>query len=251
LAHAEKELEEAEIPAFSEEIIACDNLLSYFANHHPDSVKGVLYEKTAQKANGSFSSIIEVRQPDSSNVPNGVALTKKADREEDYFVGGKYAKKGSKSSKKSKDSAAASLRLPLVAIKLFRDLELEVPTNAQEITKAVAEIKVKKVQLLSSQEQATKDNQARVEAKIKALMDPSAVASIVASGRGGGGSKKTTKKGPARIDGAVVDEETTTTTFPTTITISAVVEVEATADEVVKESEDSTSAVPEEVEGTA
>lgn len=92
---ADKKLEEASRPAYTDEILIAQGLIRHFNPSYDFAALGLDDKKTQS---GSLRAEVG-RTVDDSNI-KGVKIVKKEDREEDYFVGtgGKKGKKGKKGS---------------------------------------------------------------------------------------------------------------------------------------------------------
>lgn len=109
LAIAREERELAEIPAFEQEITTCDSVYKYLLQFSHDQNRVAAANATAAVANtNNGASAGNIRQADiTANVPTGVMLAKKADKEEEvFFVGGGC--KSKKTTKAPKEKAANS-----------------------------------------------------------------------------------------------------------------------------------------------
>lgn len=99
LAIAKEERELAEIPAYTNEIVICENVYKYLIQFSNDEKH--VAEVGAVAPTTSDTSNLNIRKADTTaNIPTGVMLTKKADKEEEVFFVGKSKKnKGPKEKK--------------------------------------------------------------------------------------------------------------------------------------------------------
>ncbi|KAL1920603.1 uncharacterized protein VTP21DRAFT_980 [Calcarisporiella thermophila] len=176
-AAAEKERELAEIPAFSEEIIACDSLLQFLQTYTLDGANS----KAPSAAAAATSS--SLRKPEEGNLPEGVALKKKSERDDDYFVGGRGKKGGRNTQQKEKKPEQPSLlKLPLSIMERFWEIKVDVPVSVNDIEKSIEAIKAKKQWYLDNQQKVTEENKRRAEEKIAKLTSAMATASTTENG---------------------------------------------------------------------
>jgi uncharacterized coiled-coil DUF342 family protein len=155
---AEKELERASIPAFLDELALCASLASHLSGFLPDS-------KEAEPANAVKTATAPGRMVDSS-VPDGVTLiSKKSDRDEDFFVG----KKPKKSAKRASSAQSKPFKLDLEIIDLFARLQIEIPVSVNDLQKTLDAISAKKKWFLENQASKTLAAQEAAKAKIEAL----------------------------------------------------------------------------------
>ncbi|RUP42724.1 hypothetical protein BC936DRAFT_138166 [Jimgerdemannia flammicorona] len=170
-AAARNERELAEIPAFEEEIITCENLINFLK----PSAAAAAAEAAATTA---ATTAANVRQVDSSNAPQGVALKKKADRDEDtYFVGGKYAKKSKGQPKQAASPGATSaitpsgaFKIPLNMMEAFFTVDVAVPTSAADVDRAVEALRARLAHYKAEQPKVTEEKKRKAEEKIATLL---------------------------------------------------------------------------------
>lgn len=101
---ADKKLEEASRPAYTDEIMTAQGLIRHFDPSYDFSALGL--EKDKKEQDSGYRAEVG-RTVDASDL-KGVKVIKKDDREENYFMGGTGGKKG----KKGKKSSAASSPAP-------------------------------------------------------------------------------------------------------------------------------------------
>jgi uncharacterized coiled-coil DUF342 family protein len=155
---AEKELERASIPAFTDELGLCANLAAYLGGFLPDS-------KAAEPLNAAKTTSANGRAVDSS-VPDGaIVVSKKSDRGEDFFVG----KKPKKSTKRASSAPIKPFKLDLEMIDLFTRLKIEIPVSVNDIHKTLDAITAKKKWFLENQASKTLAAQEAAKARIEAL----------------------------------------------------------------------------------
>jgi len=148
-ADALAEREEAEIPAYTDEINVCNNLIKHFTA----MVKGTTaVEKTAVTQKAALPTF------------EGMIVMKK-DREEDFMMMG-----GKKSNKKSKQSASTkALKLDFELIDQLGKLKLEIPASAAQVPVVIEKLAEKREEFLAGQDAATAANKKKAEEKIAAL----------------------------------------------------------------------------------
>ena len=153
---AEKELELAAIPAFTNEINLCSVLTS--------RLSGLLPE------NSKENSLVEEKDTPSSSLaaPEGsVLMKKKSDRDEDLFV----ARKPKKSAKRGSalPDKIKPLKLDIEMIDQFSKLDIEIPVSGADIPKTLTALEAKKAFYLENQAAKTLEAQEAAKAKIEAL----------------------------------------------------------------------------------
>ncbi|KAF6069875.1 hypothetical protein FOB64_002581 [Candida albicans] len=151
---AEKELAEASIPAFTEEINSIHTLLSYF---DPSYVKPTKKTET----NGALPINNNIRKVE---FPEDFVVIKK--EQEEFFAGtkGKKGKQHQKKSTKHKNFTVA----PEVVVALS-DLTIAFPTKEEEVPETIKTLKETLTALEEKQEEQTKINIERAKARIAKL----------------------------------------------------------------------------------
>ncbi|EEB05318.1 mRNP complex [Schizosaccharomyces japonicus yFS275] len=161
-ATAQKKLEQASIPAFTEEILTCENLIKF--------LHGTPSEKKEQAASASTSSNLRPRNLAPRAVEpivGGTVLNKSANDIDDVFSGLK--KKTKKASKSNNSSSSDKLNLSLGTLQEFSFVGVEAPLNKSQNEKAVADLKAKIAYFKENQERVTKEKIAKVEKEINDL----------------------------------------------------------------------------------
>ncbi|KAJ3153433.1 hypothetical protein HDU86_005263 [Geranomyces michiganensis] len=146
---AEKELEAAAIPAYTDEINQCTNLIRFLESFSAT-------EKVEAKPVASAALVL----------PEGAVVMKKKD-EEDFMVLG--TKKGKKGGKRAQASVPKPFKLDFEMIDQFVKLKFDLPTSAADIERSVAQIQEKKQWFIDHQAEATAKAKAAAEKKIAAL----------------------------------------------------------------------------------
>ncbi|KAJ3166835.1 hypothetical protein HDU88_002920 [Geranomyces variabilis] len=147
---AEKELEAAAIPAYTDEINQCTNLIRFLESFSTT-------EKVEAKPAASSAALV---------LPEGAVVMKKKD-DEDFMVLGN--KKGKKGGKRAQPSAPKPFKLDFDMIDQFVKLKFDLPTSAADIAPSVAKIQEKKQWYIDHQAEATAKAKAAAEKKIAAL----------------------------------------------------------------------------------
>lgn len=156
---AEKELERASIPAFTDELGLCANLAAYLKGFLPNSNKEAEPTNTVNPTNSNGRAV-------DSSVPDGaIIMSKKSDRGEDFFVG----KKPKKSNKRVSSATVKPFKLDLEMIDVFSRLKIEIPVSVNEIQATLESIQSKKTWFLENQASKTLAAQEAAKAKIEAL----------------------------------------------------------------------------------
>ena len=153
---AQVELELAEIPAYTEEINLCNNLLKFLAQQYNVVVEEE--ESKSEEAKPAF----EGRQVD-TEFKGAVLLTKKDD--DDYMVLGK----GKKEKKKSGSAKPKAIRFDLDMMDQLNKLKVDVPLSADQLQETADKIVEKKKSFLKNQAEKTAENKRKAEEKVKAL----------------------------------------------------------------------------------
>ncbi|KAG0211266.1 hypothetical protein BGX28_008211 [Mortierella sp. GBA30] len=165
LAIAKEERELAEIPAYTNEITICDSVYKYLLQFSTD-------EKRIAEAAATTTSAVEtpnanIRQVDATaNVPSGVMLKKKADKEEEVFFVGKSKKNKGPKEKKAEGN---SFKLPLAVLEQLLELKVVVPTSPADLGKTLDALVEKREFFKANQEKATAENKRKAEERIAKL----------------------------------------------------------------------------------
>ncbi|KAF8975049.1 hypothetical protein BGZ46_009484 [Entomortierella lignicola] len=163
LAIAKEERELAEIPAYTNEIVTCDSVYRYLLQFSNDEKR--ITEAAASAPAGTSN--LNVRQVDTTaNVPSGVMLTKKADKEEEVFFAGKSKKSKGPKEKKVEGN---SFKLPLAVLEQLFDLKIVVPTSPADLGKTLDALVEKRDFFKANQEKATAENKRKAEERIAKL----------------------------------------------------------------------------------
>lgn len=148
---AERELAEASIPAFTEEITSIHNLLSYF---DPSYVKPTKKSETSSLPTNTNLRTIEF--------PEDVVIIKK--EQESFFAGSKGKKSKSKKQSKPKNFTVH----PDIVVSLS-DLAIPFPTKEEDVEGTITTLKETLVALEEKQEEQTKANIERAKERIAQL----------------------------------------------------------------------------------
>ncbi|KAF9906649.1 hypothetical protein BX616_000663 [Lobosporangium transversale] len=164
LAIAKEERELAEIPAYTNEITLCDSVYRYLLQFSNDEKRIA----EAAVAAPSEASTLNIRQADTTtNVPSGVMLKKKADKEEEVFFVGKSKK--NKGPKEKKTESGNSFKLPLAILEQLFELKVVVPTSPADLGKTLDALTEKKEYFKANQAKATEENKRKAEERIAKL----------------------------------------------------------------------------------
>ncbi|OZJ05410.1 hypothetical protein BZG36_02006 [Bifiguratus adelaidae] len=197
-ALARKEREAAEVPAYEQEILTCDNLINYLQSLNKDGASAA--ETNAAQATSGPSS--NVREPDTQSHVQGTMLAKKSDREEENFF---FAPKKKTAAPKTKKADSGVLKFNLATLEDFTTIKVDVPTNAKDLDSTIEKIKERKQYYIQEQPKATEENKKKAEEKIAALTTK-LEKTTVANGK----SKKSSKAEPkedAKFADATADKE--------------------------------------------
>ncbi|KAJ3200518.1 hypothetical protein HK099_002615 [Clydaea vesicula] len=164
---AEREREEAEIPAYTEEINQCETLIKHFNQ----------YIAGSNDANGQTQAAAvnaNIRKVDDS-LPEGAAvLVKNKDREEDFMVmGGKKNKKNRKHEqiKENNTPVTKVLKLDLLLIDQLAKLKIEIPSSIKDVESTLKSLEEKKKFFKENQASKTLENKKKAEEKISLLKE--------------------------------------------------------------------------------
>ncbi|KAI8612315.1 hypothetical protein BC830DRAFT_1137389 [Chytriomyces sp. MP71] len=165
---AAQKLEDAEIPAFTEEIANCNTLIAFLSQYSATAVKAAV---SASAETASAFAATNIRKVDDALPQGAVALKKKDDREEDFFMGGGKKGKGAKKSNGTTPSTLAvkAFKVDLASLDMFSKLQLDIPTSAADVDASIAAIEAKKVQFLDEQAAQTLKNKEAAQAEVERL----------------------------------------------------------------------------------
>ena len=149
---ADEKLEEASQPAYMDEILTTEGLIRYFDPSTPET------SKTLREPSG-FAKEAE-RKVDDSTI-KGTKLSKKEDREEEYFMGtgGKKGKKGRKAAGSPAPSTPAETKfnLSIGVIQELAKINVEPPMNQSDIPSVLEKLKGKLEHWKKDQDKKTKE----------------------------------------------------------------------------------------------
>ncbi|KAI5803325.1 hypothetical protein DFH27DRAFT_46001 [Peziza echinospora] len=180
---AKEKMDEASSPAYYSEILTCESLIAHFDPTSPEALssktKGSLLKDAGLKA--TASRLV-------SDEPKGTRLTKKDDREEEYFSG--KAKKGKKGS--NKNSGAATPTAPATAddkgkfqlnsgilVELGR-IDVRAPIGWDGVPECIEKLREKLAWYKENSERVTKENIAKAQKEIDAIYGKSTTSSETA-----------------------------------------------------------------------
>ncbi|KAF9996915.1 hypothetical protein BGZ65_007509 [Modicella reniformis] len=164
LAIAKEERELAEIPAYTNEIVTCESVYKYLAQFSTDEKHTAEVAATATLT----TSNLNVRQVDTTaNVPSGVMLTKKADKEEEVFFVGKSKK--NKGPKEKKVEASSTFKIHHTVLQQLYELKVPVPSTAVDLGKTLDALVEKKEYFKVNQAKVTEENKRKAEERIAKL----------------------------------------------------------------------------------
>ena len=152
---AAQKLEEASEPAFMDEILTAEGLIRYFDPSAPEAAKSLLGPSGfAAEATRSVDTKAEI---------TGTKVSKKEDREDDYFVGtgGKKGKKGRKGGKTESPAPGTptegKFNLSMGIIEELSKVGIEPPMNQSGVPSVVEKLKQKRDAWKKDQEAKTKE----------------------------------------------------------------------------------------------
>ena len=146
---ADKKLEEASEPAFINEIIAAEGLIRFFEPSSAEAAKSL-------RGPSGFAAEAQ-RSVDGSGI-KGIRVSKKEDREENYFMGngGKKGRKGKKGSPPPTPTEG-KFNLSIGIIEELAKVNVEPPMNQASVPEVVQKLKEKRDQWKKDQDQKTKE----------------------------------------------------------------------------------------------
>jgi len=151
----EAELENAEIPAFTEEINSCNTLIGILNNQLENKNETAAEEAQNAKANLEAS------------IPEGaVMLNSKSEREEEVFFSGK-GKKNKKQHNKNKENKNAPVKFDLGVMEAFWKLKVEVPSSIEEIKETIKTLEEKRNYFQENSAEQTRKNKEEAQRKIE------------------------------------------------------------------------------------
>lgn len=151
---AEKKLEEASQPAYFDEILAADGLIRYFDPSVPEEAKAL---------RGPSGFAAEAQRSVVGSDFRGTKVSKKEEREDNYFMGtgGKKARKGKKANATGSPApstpAEGKFNLSVGVIEEFSKVGIEPPMNQAGVPEALEKLKQKRDQWKNDQPIKTKE----------------------------------------------------------------------------------------------
>lgn len=162
---ADKKLEEASRPAYTDELLSAEGLIRHFDPSYDLSAIGLGKENNAPSS--TFRAGVG-RTVDDSNL-KGVKILKK--EEDDYFVGG-GGKKGKKGKKGGNAAAAAQpekFNLSLGVIEELSRLKVDPPMNQSDVPAVVEKLAAKASEWKKNQASKTEENIKKAKEEIEKL----------------------------------------------------------------------------------
>lgn len=137
LQAAERELEEADIPAYSGEIAVCDALIKFFYSQSPEYAT-----KMAELSKVEHTHVkVPGRKVEEAIPARASVIARKEDREEDFLcLGNKKQKK----TKKATTAATKALKMDLELIEKLGQLAIEIPQTISDVPVVVDALEKKK-----------------------------------------------------------------------------------------------------------
>ncbi|KAJ2065670.1 multicopy suppressor of BFA (Brefeldin A) [Coemansia sp. S146] len=166
LAIAQEQREEAEVPAFADEISGCDSLIIYLSGILPSAAGGCAKSESNNQPSPATSG---ARGADSStHIPAGMVAVKTTTVEESYFAGTSAAKNKKKPARK--DKRVDALKHPLAVAERFLELRVDIPTTTASIAETIEKLNARRKHFIETQATATEENKRKAEEKIAKLM---------------------------------------------------------------------------------
>jgi len=148
---AERILEEASEKAYTNEILTCEGLINYFDPENANKKTDAPVRELAAQPGRT------VTEP-----PKGMKLTKKDDREEDYFIGGGKGKKGKKGrgvagGESPAPSTPGKFSLSLGILEELGKVDIPTPMAQEDIPATLEKLREKLTYYKDNQDKVTKD----------------------------------------------------------------------------------------------
>ncbi|KAK0619907.1 hypothetical protein B0T14DRAFT_431864 [Immersiella caudata] len=194
MERAQKMLAEASDPAYLEEIRRANSLLHFFDPTH------AAVEKTPLLADKGLGAQAQ-RKVDASGI-KGVALTRKEDREDEYFAPVKKGKKGKKAG--ASETSTKAFNCPPAVIEDCAFIGIDPPMSAADVPAATEKVKAKLEQWKADQPEQTRKNIEKAKKEIERL---EAEEAAEASGAATPNGKKTDDKVAEVKDVSVEDKK--------------------------------------------
>lgn len=164
---ADKKLEEASQPAYSDEIFTAQGLIRHFNPSYDFAALGL----EDKKDQGSSFRAEVGRTVDDFDI-KGVKIVKKEDREDDYFVGtgGKKGKKGKKGSNAASGASAENkFNMNMGIIEEFAKIKVDPPMNQSDVPAVIEKLAEKITEWKKNQASKTEENIAKAKEEIAKL----------------------------------------------------------------------------------
>lgn len=152
---ADKKLEEASQPAYSDEIFTAQGLIRHFNPSYDFAALGL----EDKKDQGSSFRAEVGRTVDDFDI-KGVKIVKKEDREDDYFVGtgGKKGKKGKKGSNAASGASAENkFNMNMGIIEEFAKIKVDPPMNQSDVPAVIEKLAEKITEWKKNQASKTEE----------------------------------------------------------------------------------------------
>lgn len=151
--NAERMLEAACEPAYENEILNCENLIRYFDPTYVANPSVVAEDTMAAKGQRTVDGL-----------PEGAKVVSKAERNDEYFVGG--GKKKKIQQPRVSPSKEGNYSLSIGTMDDLNKVGVQAPMNQLEVPKTVEELKKKLYYFKDNQKEKTADNMRKAEAQI-------------------------------------------------------------------------------------
>ncbi|EAW07421.1 putative nuclear segregation protein (Bfr1) [Aspergillus clavatus NRRL 1] len=171
---ADKKLEEASRPAYTDEILIAQGLIRHFNPSYDFSTLGLEDKKDDFSA---FRAQVG-RTVDDASI-KGMKVLKKDDRDEDYFVGtgskkGKKGKKGGANGTAPAPAETAKFNLNVGVIEDFAKVKIDPPMNQSDVPAVVEKLAAKITEWKKDQSSKTEENIKKAQEEIKRLEEEEA-----------------------------------------------------------------------------
>ncbi|CRG89238.1 putative protein C458,02c [Talaromyces islandicus] len=172
---ADKKLEEASQPAYTDEILTAQGLIRHFDPSYNFASLGL--DDTKKTTDGGAFRAEVGRTVDDSNI-KGVRVVKKDEREDDYFIGtggkkGKKGKKGANASPAPGTPTEGKFNLSFGVIEDFAKVKVDQPMSQGDVPAVVEKLAAKITEWKKNQASKTQENIKKAQEEIDRLEEES------------------------------------------------------------------------------
>ncbi|KAK2865342.1 hypothetical protein FQN49_003668 [Arthroderma sp. PD_2] len=204
---ADKKLEEASMPAFTDELLTAEGLIRHFDPTYDFSSLGL--GKTQLPSSVAYRA--EVGRTVDGGDLKGVKVIKKDDRDDNYFMGGTGGKKGKKGKKGSAANTpapqpeASKFNLSFGVLEDLGRVKVDPPMNQSDVPALIEKLVEKVKDWKNNQASKTAENIKKAQEEIDRLEEESKAADAKASGTSTPNVAAETKPAEAKETDATAD----------------------------------------------